>query len=745
MTDMNRRDFLLAMGMAPAPLAAAGQSTSAGAETILHISDSGNDQNPGTQEHPLATLSGAQRAVREIKKTVRRPIRVLVHAGTYYLERPIVFKEEDSGTADALITYAVAPGERATLSGGRRLDCRWRPYRNGILMCDLPEVKSGNLYFTQLFVNGVRQIQARYPNYDPSIPGKSGYIQPAGAIAREVPDPNPGADDDMSFSGGAPRGIVFDPATFTKKVWARSSEAVIHIFQAGYWGNLQWHIKSVEYQTRCIWFGDGGYQMGAKWDRDPARVNERSRFFIENVFEELDAPREWYLDRLKGVLYYMPEEEKFDPLDAVVEAPLLEQVVQFAGTQQAPVHHLVLDGFRISHTASTFLAQYEVPSLSDWAIHRGGAILMEGAGNCAIKNCWFDAVGGNAVFLNNYNRDSIVTGCKFTETGDSAVCFVGDMAKTNGTQRQFSYQCQASNNLIHDGGVYGKQIAGIYISRAKRITAAHNSIYNMPRSGICIGDGTWGGHVIEYNHIHHTVRETGDHGPFNSWGRERQWSLGQSHGPYTQSHSLDAWDVLVDAMEPVIIRNNLFEEKSGWGLDLDDGASNYEIYRNISIGVSMKLREGAYRNVYNNIWYKSRLAVAIHVGNEQNHDRYFRNIAVMAEDDIYSFIAPPARGPWMEELDYNCFFKSGGEFSARVSEERASDSPSREFHRYTLDQWRQLGFDRHSVFGDPMFVDPAKKDFRLQPGSPALSLGFQSFEMGRWGITAEFPAAWREA
>ena len=84
MTDIDRRDFLLAMGMAPAPLAAAGQTASAGAEIILHVAESGSDQNPGTQEHPLATLGGTQRAVRELKKTVRRPIRVLVHTGTYH-------------------------------------------------------------------------------------------------------------------------------------------------------------------------------------------------------------------------------------------------------------------------------------------------------------------------------------------------------------------------------------------------------------------------------------------------------------------------------------------------------------------------------------------------------------------------------------------------------------------------------------------------------------------------------------
>ena len=71
------------------------------------------------------------------------------------------------------------------------------------------------------------------------------------------------------------------------------------------------------------------------------------------------------------------------------------------------------------------------------------------------------------MFVNNYNREFSVTGCKFTETGDSAMCFVGDLEKTNGTQRAFPYECVASNNLVHDCGFYGKQIAAVYISRAK--------------------------------------------------------------------------------------------------------------------------------------------------------------------------------------------------------------------------------------------------------------------------------------
>jgi len=704
----------------------------------FYVSGSGNDRNPGTKAAPFATLARAQQALRSRKKTASGPAVVEVRQGTYALDRPLVFSPEDSGSQASPVVFAASPGERVTISGSRALDCRWKPHRDGIVMCDLPAVKRGELHFSQLFVNGKRQTLARFPNRDDSKPGRSGYIHPAARIPDGRPDPKPGENDDMTFSGGAPRGIIFDPASFTAKRWARPEEAVIHIFQGWEWGNLQWRLKAIDYDGRAIWFGEGGFQMGAKWFEDPAKIEKESRFFIENVFEELDAPGEWYLHDKAGILYYKPE-PGVDMAGAHVEAPLLQQLVRFVGTQEAPVRHIAIEGFRLTQTASTFLEPYDIPSLSDWAIHRGGTVFLEGTRDCAVRNCWFDAVGGNAVFINNYNRNAAVTGCKFTETGDSAVCLVGTLGNTNGTRRAFPYECTVSNNLIHDCGFFGKQIAGVYISRAKRITAAHNTIYNMPRAGICIGDGTWGGHVIEFNHIYDTVRETGDHGPFNAWGRERFWSLTQSHSDYSKSRSLEAGAVKIDAMEPVILRNNFFEDHSGWGLDMDDGASHYEIYNNISKGISIKLREGAYRTVYNNIWVDSNVAPCFHVGNEDNHDRYFRNITVMARDDVYSIIAPPARGPWVEEIDYNCLFSRCGPFTARISQMRGENGPERGSRRIDLEEWRKLGFDRNSVFADPLFVDPAKNDYRVRPESPALRLGFKNFEMGLWGITKEFP------
>jgi hypothetical protein len=728
-------------------------------EGDFYVATDGSDVNPGTEEKPFATLARARDAVRESKKDKLGSITVLVRGGTYYMNEPLLLGPEDSGTAGESVTYAAYPGELVTISGGRRLDCEWKPYKDGIVICELPEVKRGDLDFAQLFVNGKRQIRARYPNYDDSDPKNfTGYILAAGRLGNDAPDPNPGPNDDMTFSSGAPRGVVFDPHTFTKKHWAKPDETVIHIYQAYYWGNLQWRVKHIDWQKHIIWFGHGGQQMGAKWTHSPCEVNEHSHFYIENVFEELDVPREWYLNREEGILYYMPE-DGMGLETAVVEVPALQQVVRFVGTQDEPICHVTLKGFRIAHTASTFLEPYEIPSLGDWAIHRGGAIFLEGARDCTIKGCFFDAVGGNAVFMNRYNRDNVVTGCRFTGSGDSAICFVGELESTVGTQRSFPYECEAVNNLIHDCGAFGKQIAGVYISRAKRIRAAHNKIYRMPRAGICIGDGTWGGHVIEYNHIHDTCRETGDHGPFNAWGRDKYWCLVQSHTEYTANRSHFAGHVKVDAMEPVILRYNLFEETSGWGLDLDDGASNYEIYNNLCVGVSMKLREGAYRTIYNNIWVNGANSPCFHVGNEDNHDRYFRNITVMsianqkpendlnfgmgaAYGEIYTLIAPPARGAWLEEIDYNCFYSDLGEFVARV-QPRGEGEGWRyslvEGKKYSLEEWRELGFDLHSVFADPMFVDPENGDYRVRPESPALELGFENFDISSAGLTPNFP------
>ena len=170
----------------------------------------------------------------------------------------------------------------------------------------------------------------------------------------------------------------------------------------------------------------------------------------------------------------------------------------------------------------------------------------------------------------------------------------------------------------------------------------------------------------------------------------------------------------------------------------------------------MKLREGAYRLIENNIWVNGANSPCFHVGNTNNHDRYLRNITVMdtkhsaPENDldfemgahygeIYTLIKPLFKGPWLKEIDYNLFYNDLGHFKARAI---TGEGDTGEKIKFTLDEWRDMGFDKNSVFSDPMFVDPEKENYNVKPESPALKLGFKNFDMNCFVISADFSNTW---
>ena len=313
-------------------------------------------------------------------------------------------------------------------------------------------------------------------------------------------------------------------------------------------------------------------------------------------------------------------------------------------------------------------------------------------------------------FLSNYNRDVSITNNHIHDIGASGVSFVGSAEAVRSPSFQYGEfvaldqmdtivgpktntypsQSQVSNNLIHRIGRVEKQTAGVQIAMAMKITVGHNSIYDVPRAGINIGDGTWGGHIIEYNDVFNTVLESGDHGAFNSWGRDRFWHPNRSvlDALVANDPKMPEWD----AIHTTIIRNNRFRCDHGWDIDLDDGSSNYHIYNNLCLNGGIKFREGFNRTAENNITLNNGFHP--HVWFKDSKDVFRRNIVFTAHRDI-------RLQAWGQEVDFNLFPDKG-----------------------TLDNSRTKGVDAHSIYGDPQFVDAAAGNFAIKESSPAFDIGF---------------------
>jgi hypothetical protein len=240
---------------------------------------------------------------------------------------------------------------------------------------------------------------------------------------------------------------------------------------------------------------------------------------------------------------------------------------------------------------------------------------------------------------------------------------------------------------------------------SRDITVRHCSIYEVPRAGINIGDGCWGGNIIEFCDIFDTVLETGDHGSFNSWGRDRYW--GATGVPDDEAPRI----ALLDTVKPNIIRNNRWRCDHGWDIDLDDGSSNCEIRNNLCLNGGIKLREGYFRVCENNIMVNNSFHPHVWFGNSQD---IFRHNIVFGE-----YRPIQVHQPWGKECDFNLVNMPG----------QADPAPASAIQR-------QSGSDQHSLAADAMFVNPAIGDYRVRNGSPALKIGFQNFPMDQFGVTS---------
>ncbi|MDR2119937.1 MAG: right-handed parallel beta-helix repeat-containing protein [Tannerella sp.] len=646
------------------------------AQTQYYVSPHGNDAGNGSAQFPFRTIAQALEAARPVEGDVT----VFLRGGVYRLRETLVLTPQDGGAGKSLTVRAYGD-EKAVIKGSVALDgLRWTPYRGGILKTEV----SGNPQMDMLIVNGEIRPQARYPDFDSTA---------------------------IRFNGTAA------DATSPRRVkrWKNPAGGYLHAMHGSDWGDFHYRITGKDRRGRLE--TEGGWQNNRR-----SGLHAANRM-VENIFEELDAPGEWFYSAAESMLYYYPLPGE-DVTEALFESPQLKSLIEIRGSEAEPVRRITVEGVDLTQTVRTFMEAYEPLLRSDWTIYRGAAVFFEGAERCALKNCNLYNLGGNAVFFSNYNRRCEVSGSHFTRIGAGAVCFVGDpgavrspsfeyaefvppeeMDRAKGPKGgNYPADCRVHDNLIHKIGLYEKQIAGVELSMCRAVTVSRNSIYDTPRAGINVSEGTWGGHVIEFNDVFDTVKETGDHGSFNSWGRDRFWHPQREVMDSLLATGGYAGLVLADATETTVIRNNRFRCDRGWDIDLDDGSSNYIISNNLCLNGGLKLREGFYRVVENNIlvngtWHR-------HVWFKQSGVVFIRNIVMAPYEQTAG-------------CDMSGALIDGNVFTDSLSYRTA----------------RSFGSDASSVVCRVAFTDPASGDFRVADTlEEVFRTGFQNFAMDRFGV-----------
>jgi hypothetical protein len=596
-------------------------------------------------------------------------------AGTHHLTKPVTLTARDSGTAASPLEIR---GASATLSGGRRLkQLVWRPWHNGIWRTQV----SGPS-FALLWRNGIPLVRARYPNYDPAI-------RPFGGVSKD--------------------------ATAASRIrrWSNPSGGIIHALSSERWGSMFIPIEGKD--------ANGQLRLAAPVGMNRQVQPSESEVFVDNILEELDAVDEWYLDQVAHCLYLKSPDGKRPP-PAIYVASRLETLIKLHGSANASVHDIHISGINFRDTAPTFLKTTEPLLRSDWVFHRSGAVLLEDSERVSVESAVFAQLGGNAIVVSGRNRDVAIRGNEIYDIGASAIAFVGRPEAVRSPLFEYrqsqplaaidripgplgdGYPADniAEDNLIHDIGQVEKQSAGLEISMAARISVRHNSIYRVPRAGINIGDGTWGGHRIVDNDVFDTVLETGDHGAFNSWGRDRYWDPDRAE--MNRRVASDPALIALDTVEQTTLRHNRFRCDHGWDIDLDDGSSNYLIEDNLMLAGGLKLREGFGRIVRNNILVNNTLHP--HVWFASSEDVFEHNIVMTGYQPILI-------DHWGRSIDYNLF-------PTRASLERAVSR----------------GTDPHSIAGNPQFLAPEDGSFAVASDSPAASIGFKNFPMDDFGVTS---------
>lgn len=563
-------------------------------ERFLYAAPDGSG-NLATKEAPCS-LTGVRDLIRTINRSMTGNIVVLLRGGLYRLQKPFELLESDSvhdsGTNGFSITYRNAPGETPVLSGAIPVT-GWTLHdkEKNIYRASVPAGTQSR----QLYVNGIRAERAR------------GELRPKEWFKTE--------------SG-------WGCLDLSVAKWRNPSD--IEIVSRSSWKHLRCGVASVKIDTvmplpkpqprakpgepKPTPYPSPSPVQAARVDmKTPGWLNASKSphpgpplngggtqqmnnvEWVENAYELLARPGQWYLDRKESCIYYIPRlGEEISTMKA--ELPVLETLIEVRGADfKHRIHDIAIEGITFKH------ATWLLPSGDQgYADNQAGVIWVNvPPGSCktpgGVSVQYGQRVGfrGNVVahlggagidFGHGPQQCEIIGNCLYDISGNGI--FLGevdDYACTDPTE--WCDGNRIENNYITDAGVEFEDQVAICTGFTRHLSLAHNEATHLPYSGISVG---WGWSKQGYSH-QNTIASNKVTDFMNI--------LGDGGGIYTLGNQGTPQE------KTLWIGNYITGGKHAQGMYSDEGSGYMEITSNVVTRVGAR---------WMNIWCSSIHDIAVH-------------------------------------------------------------------------------------------------------------------------------------
>jgi len=456
----------------------------ANSQIHYYVSVTGNDNNNGSISSPFQSIKKARDFLRNKTNPMTQDIIVHILGGTYILNETLEFNNADSGNNGHFIVYQgeVTDTDRTIISGGKTVTGWSQVGTNNIYQANI-----GNLYSRQLYINGNKAIRAKSENNMGLIETSKGYFSPC-----------------TDFSNWK---NLKDVEIASDMFWKSYRIPVDTICDKQLLINSNFWINQVHPPTES----ESTYYFKAapvKW--------------IENAFELLDKPNEWYIDKSTKKVYIVSNVTLGD-----VIIPNLETLIKGSNVNNMKFSNLIFNYSnwdKPSQINNTLNSNFGFcTEQADWYSVIGtpnpeynltpAAISFENSNHIYINNNEFMHMGATALSFGENSNYNVICGNRFEDISASAIR-VGsiDPTKINTTVNNVII----NNTIKNIGNEYFGSI-GIFVPYAKNTTIEHNTLSEFPYSGISVGWG-WSRNVnmgknnINYNKIDCTKQILPDSG-----------------------------------------------------------------------------------------------------------------------------------------------------------------------------------------------------------------------------------------